>query len=231
MNYSIGNNHSKDHDNSIVNLGKITNYLIKEGVPNLLQTNYESKYIDDSIKLRLFPTLSYIPIINGKTKFNASMNALRLIINTFILNGTAHLHIRSIKNLKRDPDKLLIKWSTCTSLENKKHEHLPKDKTIFETTKISSFTTSNTSNNTSHEHIVDYILQPSIKKLNVPLISQEYKSVISKKNNENISRVLQGVFIFEFNSDNSKILVHTIEDIELIDYERKVRNPTNLFAC
>ena len=45
------------------------------------------------------------------------------------------------------------------------------------------------------------------------------------------TRIVNGTFVFEFNEDNSKILVHTIENVELIDYERKINVPKNAFAC
>jgi len=122
-----------DDTTRITNLGEITNYLIKDGVPNLLLKNYNDNYISDSIKLRLFPTLGYIPIINGRTKFNGSMNALRLILSTFILDvNIKHLHIHSIKNsidnsesnpyaYYKNSQKIIVKWSTCSPEEKCHH--------------------------------------------------------------------------------------------------------------
>ncbi|SMN18667.1 similar to Saccharomyces cerevisiae YGR053C Putative protein of unknown function [Maudiozyma saulgeensis] len=251
-NYSLeSNNIGEDKTNKelkvddttrIANLGKITDYLIKDGVPNLLVENYNDKYISDSVKLRLFPSLGYIPIISGRTKFNGSMNALRLILSTFILgHDIKHLHIHSIKNSTsedspnthayyKNSQKIIVKWSTC-SPEEKCHHIKDRNTGIQAHHRIRD--ENNSTKEYNHKHVLDYILQPSNDKLNSANIEKEYKNILFKKHNsegEPISRVLQGLFIFELSDDNSEIEVHTIEDIELIDYKKKMKEHTPHFA-
>ena len=247
VHYSTNIEHDKQELNGIANLGEITNYLVKDGIPNMLVHNYSNKYVSDTIKLRLFPTLGYIPVINGKTKVNASMNALRLLLTTFILDhDTKHFHIHSVQNISskntdnisansyayyKNSEKLYVKWATCSPHEKcqdiNDHDigiqahHRTKDESIGK------------EDTSKHESLLDYILRPSQDKLDNSNIQKQYKSLLLKKHNENgepITRILQGVFLFEFNKDNCQIEVQTIEDIELIDYKRKLKQHSPNFA-
>ncbi|KAG0660969.1 hypothetical protein C6P45_001445 [Maudiozyma exigua] len=238
---------NQNNNEQIANLGEITDYLVKDGIPNLLIHNYNDKYISDTMKLRLFPTLSYIPVINGKVKVNASLNALRLLLTTFILNhDTKHFHIHSIQNISskdrdnisantyayyKNSEKLYVKWATCTPHE-KCQDISDRDIGIqaHHRTRDGSIGKNDTSR---HESLLDYILSPSQEKFNSSNIEKEYNNLLLKKENENgepITRVLQGIFLFEFNKDNRQIEVQTIEDIELIDYKKKVKQHSPNFA-
>ena len=104
--------------------------------------------------------------------------------------------------------------------------------------------------------VIDYILHPTANHLNQGVISEYIENAAEKsvgksfstsedsKVDENkktdgdskgnkkksLSRLIRGTFIFEFNEENSKILVHTIEDVELIHYEKKIATG-GAFAC
>lgn len=55
-------------------------------------------------------------------------------------------------------------------------------------------------------------------------------ATVKEVKKKRLSRLIKGTFIFEFNEENSKILVHTIEDVELIHYEKKIAT-RGAFAC
>ncbi|CCE92424.1 Mco32p TDEL_0E01810 [Torulaspora delbrueckii] len=207
------------------NLGEISEYLLKVGVPNMLQKSLEDRYLDENIRLRFLPTTHpYFPALQGKTKYKASLNAIRLISNKLILKKNCQLHITSATTLLRDKednryncvtpcDKLVIKWQSCLPGENIKH--------------LRGKTTSVPQNllSDSTPPIVDYILHPSGKKFSGEMIRDDGSLV-----QENlINRAVKGIFIFEFNDDNSRILVHTFEDVEMIDYDKKIQ--TGALAC
>ena len=44
-----------------------------------------------------------------------------------------------------------------------------------------------------------------------------------RKENERLERVISGIFIFELNESNDQILVHTVEDMDVVDrpYEER----------
>ena len=158
------------------NLGMMTNYLTKEGVPNLLQETISDQYLDENIQLRLLPTTyPYIPTINGKVKYKASLNAIRLIVKNFILNDTCRIHISSVKTIlakdkehsgkgKGDPfvgfvtdnDKLIIKWQTCISNDDCSKIHVTP-------ARINMKPPPPHGNDSSTSHIVEYILDPGKK--------------------------------------------------------------------
>ena len=99
--------------------------------------------------------------------------------------------------------------------------------------------------------VIDYILHPAVNDINQSVISEyiecameksvqkntnktdedEKSEGASKKNKKKkLSRLIRGTFIFEFNEENSRILVHTIEDVELIHYEKRITT-RGAFAC
>lgn len=210
------------------NLGQISEYLLREGVPNLLQTSFQDSYLDEQIKLRFLPTTHpYFPVLQGKTKYKASLNAIRLISNKLILKKDCQLHINSATTLLREEmnrryncltgnDKLVVKWQSCTPHETVKHHS--------DQGKVSSIP-QNLLTDTAPP-ILKYILHPTGKPLPQEMISNQESLVAD---NDGINRVVKGIFVFEFNEDNSKISVHTFEDIEMIDFNKKIES--GALAC
>ncbi|CCF58993.1 hypothetical protein KAFR_0F03980 [Kazachstania africana CBS 2517] len=219
------------------NLGEITKYLTNKGVPNLLQGNLCKKYLDADIQLRLFPTIfPYLPTIKGSTKYSASMNAIRLIIEKFVLsNGHQKqfkdyfLHVMSVKsyqghNIRTLPskeykfltenDKLIIKWRTCAPNLSCSHL-LPLNSAKLD-------------EGWSHHSrkLLDYVIHPAANQ------NWGTRNDFLSTEDKNVTRLLSGVFIFELNDDSSRIAVHTIDNIELIDFSKKsVTNEKNALAC
>lgn len=209
------------------NLGEISEYLLKVGVPNILQKPLEDRYLDEQIKLRFLPTTHpYFPTLQGKTKYKASLNAIRLISNKLVLKKDCQLHIISATTLLREKDggryncvapydKLVVKWQSCTPEEKIGH-HRGKTTSVPQDLM-----------NDSTPPIVEYILHPSGKKLSGEIMSNDEALI---KEQSLIDRIVRGVFIFEFNEDNSRILVHTFENVEMIDYNKKIQTGGAL-AC
>lgn len=178
----------------LINLKKLTHYLINDGVPNLLQENLSTGIIDQRVKLRLFPlSLPIIPTISGHHNYCTCLSTLRLLCNKFLLdNPNDHsirhkLHIISFDQIQAgnicgfdnnlfitNNDKLIIKWQTY-------NERLHLDQFV---------------------------------KLKQNELLTDIKH----------NRLIKGQFIFEFNNDNTKLLIHTLENIEF--YHKKNKDPT-----
>ncbi|SJM83644.1 uncharacterized protein ZBIST_1189 [Zygosaccharomyces bailii] len=199
------------------NLGKLTNYLVSQGVPNLLQTPLESKYIDDNIKLRLFPTTHpYIPVLQGRNKYRASMNAIRLLANKFVLRKGTRLRINAVSTILQEEtskyncittnDRLVVKWQSCAPHAGE--EEMGKDHEIALVRDVRGIKASSP--------VINHIMNPATNKLTNEIESTQRP------------RFVRGIFIFEFNKDNSSILVHTIDSVEMVDFEKKVQ--TNALA-
>lgn len=243
---------SKDPNST--NLGEIADYLKTRGVPSLLQENIKDNYLDDCIILRLLPSAHpYIPNLHGLIQYKASMNAMRVIMRKFILEDTSRIKILSSKKISGDHgekfrqqynlspylttnDKLLVKWQSC--LPQNANPIEPEDENF---NKTFTFSSNDSLGQKKGSPILDYILQKTPKvdnNLAPGLISQHItigNKLNSMNNDESIdneyTRIVNGLFVFEMNEDNTKITVHTIENVELIDYERRVSLPKGAFAC
>ncbi|CAL9732141.1 hypothetical protein MOUN0_N03202 [Monosporozyma unispora] len=189
---------------NIVNLGKIISYLKNDGIPNLLSTNISTKYIDNNIKLRLFPlSLPILPALSGQLQYLTCLNTLRILSNRFLLdrniNDIPHkLNILTIDPIKSTQlsqnklfitsnDKLLIRWQTSPDI-------------LTPLQQLGNYTRVQDGNFTENKN----------------------------------DRMIKGNFILEFNSDNTKILVHTIENIEFYHVKKKKEDnekTTNVSMC
>ncbi|CAI4062764.1 hypothetical protein N7582_002213 [Saccharomyces uvarum] len=263
---------SRWYSNSLklANLGDITDYLVGDGVPNLLQKMLKESVLDDNITLRLFPTSHpYIPVLHGRSKYKASLNAIRMIVRKFVLDEECRLHISSVKTLtsasqggesKAIPqnyntitsnDKLVIKWQSCVPGDRCK---IPKPEINDELKGREDGVEKENPFTMKSVPVIDYILHPTLNSLNQRVVTEYIDNAAEKyvqNFNENgdikggktgkddtikkgkvkrLSRLIRGTFIFEFNEENSKILVHTIEDVELIHYEKKIATGS-AFAC
>lgn len=191
----------------LANLGRITTFLKNDCIPNLLSYNPSKLYLDNNIKLRLFPlSLPILPTLSGQLQYLTGLNTLRILCNRFLLdqnkNNLPHkLNIISIHQIKSNQfsqnklfvtqnDKLLIKWQTSPDRQN--------------------------------YGTYDFDLIRSSRYVRV-----EDGNLTEIKNN----RMVKGTFIFEFNLDNSKILVHTIENIEFYHLKKDNENTTNVSVC
>lgn len=243
----------KDPNNT--NFGEIIDYLKSSGVPNLLQENLKDSVLDENIILRLLPSAHpYIPTLHGLIKYKASMNAIRVIMRKFVLEDSSRIKILSSKKLsgshaeevrqqcRLSPylttnDKFLLKWQSC--LPQNADPIGPEDGYV---NKKFTFSSNDSLEQKKGSPILDYILQKTTmidnnqaSGLISKYITMGNKLNSSNNNNEStdngFTRVVNGIFVFEMNEDNSKIAVHTIEDVELIDYKRRATLPKGAFAC
>ncbi|GCE97327.1 hypothetical protein ZYGM_004882 [Zygosaccharomyces mellis] len=193
------------------NLGHITTYLTAEGVPNLLQRSLLNEYLDDHISLRLLPTTHpYIPVLQGKGKYRASMNAVRLLATKFVLQDKAKLKIDKVITVLRGEktnyncitsnDKLVIKWRSCEEGDGSVGT-CEKDVNLGKVRNVGEVDTSSP--------IISHILNPTKHELTSEI---DYT--------QQLLRLIRGIFIFEFNEDNSCILVHTIDNVEMVDFDK-----------
>ncbi|SCW00062.1 LAFE_0B08614g1_1 [Lachancea fermentati] len=220
------------------NLGSITEYLTLRAIPNLLKEPIDDTKLDNQIKLRLLPTTHpYMPTIQGINKYKHSMNAIRLIIRNFVLNERCRLHVTKVEsftgqdkcpryNTITTTDKLVVHWQSCSE----GCTHLGPDNVTsrakFGLYKATDSQFSSSESNTGKSEIMNYIFHPG-EKISDSMMSQHARPVTDSQ--WQISRVITGIFIFEMNDDNSKIVVHTIDAVEMSDDEKKAE--TGALAC
>lgn len=202
-----------------LNLGRITAYLTEDGVPNLLDRPFPNEYLDPHISLRLLPTTHpYIPILQGKGKYRASMNAIRLLSTKFVLQDKASLKVDKVITIGRGEktnyncitsnDKLVIKWESCNEAEGNADSCGKDDVNLGRIRNLGEVDTSSP--------VISHILNPT---------KHEFTNEIDSMRRQ-LPRLVRGIFIFEFNEDNSSILVHSIDNVEIVDFDKKVQTST-----
>lgn len=193
----------------LINLSRITQYLTLDGVPNLLSHNFDPKWIDSNIKLRLFPlSLPILPTLSGQLQYQTCLNTLRLFSNRFLLD-------KKIKNDINIPHKLNI-ISIDTIKNNQSTIPTPRNK-LFSTT--------------NDKLIIKWQTSPShYTNINSKNYIRVQDGMFTENKND---RMIMGNFILELNQDNSRILVHTIENIEFYHIGKKENNEksTNVSMC
>lgn len=224
------------------NLGEMTEYLRLEAVPQMLNRSIDAERLDAEVKLRLLPTTHpYLPAIQGVNKYKHSMNAIALVIRNFVLNERCVLHVTNVHTLAggktcsryntvTDADKVVVHWRTCAE----GCEHLgPEDVTSqakfgLYKARQSGRGTAGLEDEHSKSEVLRYILDPG-HKMSETLMAQHASPANDLDARWQLSRVIYGVFIFEMNDDNTKIRVHTIDNVEMSDREKKVE--TGALAC
>lgn len=220
------------------NLGHMIEEL-KVLVPNILHKSLPKPIISKNIVLRICPTHfneynAYIPALKGQMSYYATCKAIQMVLTSVVLSPKVRLHIQSIRvTCENDPQtiypnstKIHIRWTTCS--EN--CSHLSIDDSEFHSTSNARLG--------SHKW----------KKLDSqPFIQNEKNSNISKtmttisqltlalkgltKESKKLERIISGIFIFELNSMNDEIIVHTIEDIDIIERTELLEINDGLRIC
>ncbi|SCV02173.1 LAMI_0G16556g1_1 [Lachancea mirantina] len=217
------------------NLGAIAEYLIERAVPRMLQESVKDDLLDENIRLRLLPTTHpYIPTIHGVTKYKHSLNAIRLIIRNFMLNERCALHVTNSESFPRERlcevyntctsmDKLVVHWQSCPD----NCPHLGADDVTSEA-KLGLFKAASSDillSDSQRKEILKYINHPGQQ------LSQNFLVTNASSAHEAqlpISRVLSGIFIFEFDERNERIVAHTIDNVEVADQEKRIETSTPL---
>ncbi|CAH6723556.1 hypothetical protein CLIB1444_16S01442 [[Candida] jaroonii] len=212
------NSFNPKNQQKVVNLGKVTDQL-QDLIPNILNKSLPKSIISSDIMLRFIPTHvneSYLPSIRGHVSYYASFKAIQILTTAFILNPQVKLHIQSIKVIEEESNidvlcvykkstKIHVRWTTC----NEGCYHLNDSKSTSDA-KLGSHTWSKV--DTSRVNLDDTFSLRNISKLSLGLVGLN-------KNQKQLERVVSGIFIFELNEENDKIIVHTIDDVNIIENE------------
>lgn len=219
------------------NFGAIMDRL-KKYVPALLQELLPSDILLPEVLLRLCPLHferinAYLPNIKGQGSYYATCKALRLFVTSLVLNPNTRLHIQLIR-ISRFPEpncvyahstKIYIRWTTCP--EGCAHlAGAPEPAPEKDAARVDCSTTNATLGShrwsrinpgmLSAKHNVNWSLSGALADLGKGIVGL-------RKENERLERVISGIFIFELNESNDQILVHTVEDMDVVDrpYEER----------
>lgn len=196
---------------------------LKSQIPNILEHNLSKDLISSNIYLRICPSQfdeNYLPKLHGTIAYNSACKAITIFITSIILSPQVKLHISSIKTSRKpDPQamfsttmKVYVRWSTCMpncehlGVQSTSNAHFGSHKWSSEDTKKLMGT--------------NVTLSGLIGKLTGAVMG------VTKEKQKDLERVISGVFIFELNEDYNQILVHTVENMNII--ERFEEEPGNV---
>lgn len=248
-------NYTKIEQERKANLGKILE-LLKELVPNILVKALPKEIISKDIMLRICPTHfeelnAYIPVLKGHVSYYATSKALQLILTSVVLNPKVKLHIQSVRvcppsdeahqefyGVYPNSAKIIIKWSSCPE----GCSHLSISEPDEEEEKIANhLSTSDAKLGTHSWSKVDTNkLFNSGKKAKGagkgPSITATLEHLVNSligltREGGKLERTISGIFIFELNENNDKIIVHTIENIEVIEKRDPQNANSQLRVC
>lgn len=204
------------------NLG-MTIENLRRTLPKILQKSLPKSIISKDIVLRICPTHldefnAYLPSLKGQSSYYATCKAIQLVMTSVILNPKIQLHIQSIRTsydhdsqaIYPDSTKIHVRWTTCC--ENCPHLSMDND-TEFHSTSVGRFGSHRWAKINSESFIQSQDSSNFFKTMTT--IKSAMKGL--SKESEKLERVISGIFIFELNPMNDEIIVHTIEDIEIIE--------------
>ncbi|RCK57634.1 hypothetical protein Cantr_06963 [Candida viswanathii] len=216
-----------------INLTHLVDAL-KAHVPDILETSLPKSIIARDIYLRICPSQvdeTYVPKLSGQVTYYATCKAIQLFLTSVILSPKVKLHVQSVRVVEGsgaagggggggggggptgvDPQcmfegttKVYVRWSTCVHGCEHLEEH-----------------------GTSEAHLGSHKWsEEDTKKIFDNQKGKSVSSIVSRLPGM-IMGVLSGLFIFELDEDNSKVLVHTIENMEIIErFEPKEQEDVN----
>lgn len=198
---------------------------LKLQVPHLLESNLSKSIVSKNIYLRICPSQvdeTLLPKIHGQLTYFSTCKAIQLFIKSVILNPHVQLHITNIK-VSKGPDpqcmfkhstKIYVRWNTCMP----NCEHLGsygKGSSVAESTSDANWG----SHKWSKEDTLKLMDQNKLNNF-AGLLGKLTTSVVGLAKNsgkEKLERVLLGLFIFELNDNCDEIVVHTIENMDIIE--------------
>ncbi|EGV62465.1 hypothetical protein PSN45_001225 [Yamadazyma tenuis] len=234
----LSDNISPQEQEKKANLGKTIEEL-KILIPNMLKKSLPKQLISPDILLRICPThfdeLNYfLPNIKGHVSYYTTLKTLQLVLTSIVLNPKVKLHIQSIKVMSPSESnieflcvfphttKIQVRWSTC----NEGCPHLLEGTVPGVENSSNIVSTANAKLGSHSWAKVDASKFPKLNTapddLRVKSISQTISHLtaglvgLSKAQNQ-MERVISGFFIFELNEDHSQIVVHTIEDVDIVE--------------
>lgn len=213
------------HQQKLANLGSMIDDL-KELVPNLLRTSLPKSLVLPEIMLRVSPShfelLNLIlPNIKGHVSYYAACKALQIFLTSVVLNPQVKIHVHAIRTstfpepntVYSHSTKVYMRWSTCqegcSHLTRNEDTSVARDSHSTARAKLGSHRWSGF----DPDKVIDkdsWWVTSSLADLTKGLIGL-------KKDDLRLERVILGVFIFELSEDNSQVLVHTIEDMTIVE--------------
>lgn len=224
------------------NLGTMTDEL-RALIPNILNKSLPKKIVSNNVHLRICPTHfqefnAYFPTLKGHVSYYTTCKTLQFILTSIVLNPKVKLHIQSIKTNAAKGDlgpeiqsvhsgstKIYVRWNTClegcdhlSPNEIMKGQHSGNISNYHSTSdaklgshKWSKLDTKKLVNNSNGQSIKS---SPSV----TTTLSHLTSGLIGlTKEHNKLERVISGIFIFELNENNDKIIVHTVEDVNVIE--------------
>ncbi|KAI5956765.1 hypothetical protein KGF54_000382 [Candida jiufengensis] len=223
---------------------------LKSQIPHILEHNLSKDIISNQIFLRICPSQfdeNYLPKLQGHLTYYSTCKAITLFITSIILSPKVKIHISNIKvSTSQNPNcmfknstKIYIRWNTC--LPNCS-EHLGLNQSTIQAN-LGSRSWSN--EDTKNLFVNNHNLNSNSNNLNITkLIGKITKTLLTglKKdttttettNGKELERVIYGLFIFELNEECDKILVHTIENMDIVEkfeFEEETGPVNGLRVC
>lgn len=233
-----GSEISEEEQRRMSNLGAMMD-LLKFYVPLLLQESLPAEMLLSTVMLRLCPSHferinAYLPNIKGHVSYYATCKALQLFMTSLVLNPRTQLHISLIRT-SRFPEpncvhahstKIYIRWTTCPE----GCWHLSGSAKLVEQECNDKYSDHSTANATLGSHRWSSIDPGKLLDkvdLNWSLtgaLADLGKGIIGLRKEElRLERLVSGIFIFELNESNDKIIVHTVEDMDVVERPEEQR--------
>ncbi|CUM66816.1 uncharacterized protein PRCAT00004500001 [Priceomyces carsonii] len=217
------------------NLGSMVDEL-RVLIPNILNKSLPKSIISSGILLRIVPTHleelnGYLPNIKGHVSYYATCKTLQLILTSVVLSPKVKLHIQKIK-VSKDSDykciypestKIEVRWTTCLEgcahLSQEDGKHKSEDTSYHSTSdaKLGSHSWSKVDPVKALKHNKSNNVTTTLPSLTSTISHWTSGLIGLTKENKKLERIISGIFIFELNDDNNKIIVHTIEDVDVIE--------------
>lgn len=194
-------------------------------VPGMVHETLPKSIVLPDIMLRICPSHfdqmnAFLPNIKGHVSYYATCKALQLFMTSVVVNPNVQLHIQSLRTTTASDlpcvyphsQKIIVRWTTCpegcTHLRRKVNgSHKTGD------AKLGSHRWSRIDTDKfvdAQENPYNWLLSSSLAGLTKGIIGL-------KKEEEDLERVVLGIFIFELNTKNDHIVAHTIEDMDVIE--------------
>lgn len=225
------------------NLGTMVQ-ILQLKVPQMLTHIPPRRIMSNRIMMRILPNqFPNFPNFHGKFAVNIAMKTIQKGLTMFYINPRCQLHITDLtiiepmKSLSDDElinlsidnneigyedcpaqevsqytSKIRIKWRTCLA----KCEHLMDSNTDQAKYGVFSIDRFNWSKLLKASNPIQTLAVLEAKKT-LEGLSNTIKSLDPSESSEDVGRVLTGIFVFELNAANDKVVVFTIDSLEILE--------------
>lgn len=239
------------------NLGTMVQ-ILQLKVPQLLTKIPPQGIISNKIIMRILPNqFANFPNFHGKVSVNLAIKTIQKGLTMFYLNPKCQIHITDLtiiepmKSLSDDElinlsidnnligyegsplqgasqytSKIKIKWRTCLA----KCDHLMDSNTDQAKYGVFSIDKFNWSKLLKSSNPIQTLALLEAKKT-LEGLSNTIKSLDPSDDSDNVGRVLTGIFIFELNAANDKIVVFTIDNLEILESKHLNFNNDNTLSA